>query len=190
MQEGKNKQWKDYCKRVEVERRNADAGKNMTDFLLERRKNFDQMFFGDRAMVSNVDVTASGVPVRNDYMMHAVKNNRGKAAAVCEARQSLMQSNLSRDNYLNKITLSHFTKYTRHHLAKDEVVSDGSRNFELNPRLKGKYDKEGSKVAMVDLNEYLAEGKTLEESTQRVSGKDIRQAAAEMKKRRDREGSR
>lgn len=189
-QEGNNQHWKEYCQRVEEERQAGAKDKSMGDFLIERRKNLDEVLIGDKALVADVDRTQSGKPLKRDYMLHAVKDDRGKAGIVCEARQNLMQSNLSQDNYRNKITLSHFTKFMKHYAVKDEVVADGSRNIALNPKLKEKYGKEGSKAAIVDLNAYLVDGKPLEEAKQKVSGKDARQVMSQLKKQYDREGGR
>ena len=116
------------------------------------------------------------------FLTKQQKDDRGHAGVVMEARQSLMQSNLSKDNFKDKITLSHFTKYIKHFITKDAVVADGSRDIALNPQLKAKYKKEGSKVPVVDLNAYLVDNKTLSESTEKVSGKDTKKVMNEIRK--------
>lgn len=184
MEEGKDKQWKDYCKRVEEERK-VDAPKSsMNDFLLDRRKKLDEMIMNN--VVSENDVTKAGRPIRKDYLAKQAKDERGKAGIVMEARENLMQSNLTKDNFVNKITLSHFTKFIKHFVNKDEVVADGSRNISLNPQFKGKIDKEGSKVAVTDLNQYLVEGKPLDVAKQRVSGKDAHKTMEDINKHYER----
>lgn len=177
---GKDKAWKEYCQRVEEERKAAAPDKDMNTFLLDRRQKLDETIMNN--VVSENDVTEAGKPIRSDYMVKKAKDDRGKAGVVMEARQNLMQSNLTKDNFLHKITLSHFTKFMEHFVKHDEVVADGSRNIALNPKLKDKYKKEGSKVAIVDLNQYLVEDKPLDTAKQKVSGKDARQAMTDLKK--------
>ena len=69
-----------------------------------------------------------------------------------------------------------------HFIRKDDNVADNSRDIELNPQLKRKYNKESSRVDVVDLNKYLVEGKPLDQCKENVSGKDIRKAMKEVNK--------
>lgn len=186
-EEGKDKAWKDYCKRVEEERKATAPEMSTNEFLLARRKKLDDLIMS--SVPGETAVNADGKPIRKDYMLKQAKDDRGHAGVVMEARQNLMQSNLTKDNFNNKITLSHFTKFIRHFVKKDEVVADGSRDISLNPKLKDKYKSGKSKVAVVDLNQYLVDGKPLEEAKQRVNGQDARMAMAEVKKNAERVGS-
>ena len=157
------------------------------EFLLARRKRLDDLIMS--SVPGETQVNADGKPTRKDYMLKQAKDDRGHAGVVMEARQNLMQSNLTKDNFRNKITLSHFTKFIGHFVKKDEVVADGSRDISLNPQLKDKYKGGKSKVAVVDLNQYLVDGKPLDEAKQKVSGQDARMAMAEVKKNAERAGS-
>ncbi len=173
MEAGKDKAWKDYCARVEEERKAKAPEKDMNQFLLQRRADLDKVIADN--VPGNTTVTASGKPILTDYKTKQMTDSRDKACVVMEARQSLMQSNLSKDNFANKITLSHFTKYIPHFIKKDNVVADASRDISLNPVLKDKYQKPNSKVDIVDLNQYLVEDKPLEQATIEGKGKDVRQ---------------
>lgn len=182
--EGKNKAWKDYCKRVEEERKATAPDKDMNEFLSDRRQALDEAIMSGVPSENNRNV--SGKPIRSDYLAKQAKDDRGHAGVVMEGRQSLMQSNLTKDNFANKITLSHFTKYMKHFVDKDNNIADCSRDISLNPEMKRKYDKPGSKVKIVDLNLYLVEGKDLEQSITNAAGKDARKAMAKVKKDNER----
>lgn len=184
MAEGKDGVWKAYCQRVEEERKTAAPNQTMNEFLLARRKTLDETIAATAQ--GETAVNADGKPIKKDYMVKQAKDERGKAGVVMEARQSLMQSNLTKDNYNNKVTLSHFTKYIEHFIKKDEVVADGSRNISLNPQFKGKMNKPNSKTAITDLNMYLVEGKPLETAKQQVRGQDARQVMSEVQKNAER----
>lgn len=186
-EEGKNEAWKNYCQRVEEERKTTAPEMSTNEFLLARRKRLDDLIMS--SVPGETQVNADGKPTRKDYMLKQAKDDRGHAGVVMEARQNLMQSNLTKDNFRNKITLSHFTKFIGHFVKKDEVVADGSRDISLNPQLKDKYKGGKSKVAVVDLNQYLVDGKPLDEAKQKVSGQDARMAMAEVKKNAERAGS-
>lgn len=178
--DGTDQAWNKYCERVEAERKVDAPEQNMTQFLLLRRERLDKAIMENVA--SNNTLNASGKPIRKDYYTKQMTDSRDKAGVVMEARQSLMQSNLTKDNFANKITLSHFTKYMPHFIRKDDNVADNSRDIELNPQLKRKYNKESSRVDVVDLNKYLVEGKPLDQCKENVSGKDIRKAMKEVNK--------
>lgn len=183
-EEGKNEAWKNYCQRVEEERKTTAPEMSTNEFLLARRKKLDDLIMS--SVPGDTEVNADGKPIRKDYMLKQAKDDRGRAGVVMEARQNLMQSNLTTDNIRNKITLSHFTKFIGHFIKKDEVVADGTRDISLNPKLKDKYKSGKSKVAVIDLNQYLVDGKPLEEAKQRVSGQDARRVMAEVKKNAER----
>ena len=144
----------------------------MTQFLLLRRERLDKAILD--SVPSKSTTTESGKPLLKDYYTKQMTDSRDRAGVVMEARQSLMQSNLSKDNFANKITLSHFTKYIPHFIKKDSKVADNSRDITLNPDMKKYYDKPNSDVNIVDLNQYLVEGKPLEQSTIQGKGRDAR----------------
>lgn len=186
MAEGKDGVWKAYCQRVEEERKVSAPQMTTNEFLLARRKNLDEAILS--SAISQNDVNASGKPIRTDYMAKQAKDERGKAGVVMEARQSLMQSNLTKDNFNNKITLSHFTKYIKHFITKDNVAADGSRDISLNPELK----RNAKQMVHTDLNQYLVEGKPLDNATvqYKTSAKDARVEMATLKKNAERKSSR
>lgn len=186
MAEGKDGVWKAYCQRVEEERKVSAPQMTTNEFLLARRKNLDEAILS--SAISQNDVNASGKPIRTDYMAKQAKDERGKAGVVMEARQSLMQSNLTKDNFNNKITLSHFTKYIKHFITKDNVAADGSRDISLNPELK----RNAKQMVHTDLNQYLVEGKPLDNATvqYKTSAKDARVEMATLKKNAERKSGR
>ena len=177
-----SKQYQDYAKRVEEERKAQAPDKSMNDFLLKRRADLDKVILDNisdthRTKIgSTVDDGKDGVKTKNDYLAKRGRDSRSTTAVVSEIRQSLMQSNLTNKNYNDKITLSHFTKYAEHAVKHDSVASDGSRDISLNPRLKDKYKNDNSEVKVTDLNAYLVEGKPLAQCQETVKGKDTRQA--------------
>ena len=178
--DGTDQAWNKYCERVEAERKVQAPEQNMTQFLLLRRERLDKAIMD--AVPSELTTTESGKPIRKDYYTKQMTDHRDKAGVVMEARQSLMQSNLTKDNFANKITLSHFTKYIPHFINKTDKVADNSRDIALNPDMKKYYDKPNSDVNIVDLNKYLVEGKPLEQSTIQGKGKDARQNMEELSK--------
>lgn len=183
-----SKHYKDYVERVEEERKTSAANKTMDDFLSDRREKLDKIILDNIGDTHRTDIGSTvnndkdGVRSRSEYIAKQARDSRSTTAVVSNIRQSLMQSNLSSDNYNHKVTLSHFTKYAEHAVKQDYVASDASRDISLNPQLKEKYKKGDSKVAVVDLNAYLVEGKTLEQSSQQVSGKDARQAMQQVRR--------
>ncbi len=170
--DGSDQAWNKYCERVEAERKVDAPEQNMTQFLLLRRERLDKAILD--SVPSKSTTTESGKPLLKDYYTKQMTDSRDRAGVVMEARQSLMQSNLSKDNFANKITLSHFTKYIPHFIKKDSKVADNSRDITLNPDMKKYYDKPNSDVNIVDLNQYLVEGKPLEQSTIQGKGRDAR----------------
>ena len=176
--DGTDQAWNKYCERVEAERKVQAPEQNMTQFLLLRRERLDKAIMD--AVPSELTRTESGKPIRKDYYTKQMTDSRDKAGVVMEARQSLMQSNLTKDNFANKITLSHFTKYIPHFISKTDKVADNSRDIALNPDMKKYYDKPNSNVGIVDLNQYLVEGKPLEQSTIQGKGKDAHQNMEEL----------
>ena len=177
-QEGKNEYWLNFCNHVEAERQATAPDKDINQFLLDRRYKLDELIMNSTDSVSE---TQSGERIQKDYLLKKAKDDRGKAHIVMEARQNLRQSNLTAEGW-SKITLSHFTKFMEHYLAHDEVVADGSRNIELNPKLKESFKKENSKITIIDLNQYLVEGKSLQDSSFKRSGRDARKAMHEVNK--------
>ena len=170
MEEGKDTAWKNYCHRVEEERKSNAPNKDMNSFLQDRRKQFDEIFLGENSAVSANDMTKGSplvpsVSVKDDYQAKADNDDRGKAGIVCEGRQNLMQSNITKENYSNKITLSHFIRFMKEYVVKDSPLkSDASRDISLNPVLKRKYKNQNSERTVIDMNRYLIEGKSVQES--------------------------
>ena len=183
-----SKQYQNYAKRVEEERKAQAPDMSMNDFLLKRRADLDKVILdniGDthRTKIgSTVDNDKDGVKSRNDYLVKRSRDSRSTTAVVSDIRQSLMQSNLTSENYTDKITLSHFTKYAEHAVKHDSLAADGSRDVSLNPQLKGKYKNGNSDVKVTDLNAYLVEGKPLAQCQETVKGKDARQAMSDIRK--------
>jgi hypothetical protein len=169
--------FKKYAKRVEEERQAAAPDKSMEQFLELRCQNLDKEVLSQIVEDTHVtevgNISKDGIKTKADYMANANKNTRSSSAAIATARQSLQQSNLTKENYTEKMTLSHFTKYVLHFLKKDEVAADGSRDISLNPEYDKKYKKPESKVVVTDLNAYLIDGKPLDQCQQTVRGKDL-----------------
>ena len=166
--------YKNFCKRVEEERQTESPNISMHDYLLARRDELDKMILGEDGFNSLL-TGADKKQHQNNYKIKKLQDDRGRSTFLNEARQSLMQSNLTTDNYIGKMTLTHFKKYIRHFAARDEVVADGSRDISLNPVLKGKYKNENSKMVITDLNQYLIEGKPLDKCQIRVRAADARE---------------
>lgn len=178
--DGTDQAWNKYCERVEAERKVQAPEQNMTQFLLLRRERLDKAIMD--AVPSELTTTQSGKPIRKDYYIKQMTDSRDKAGVVMEARQSLMQSNLTKDNFANKITLSHFTKYIPHFINKHDNVADNSRDIALNPDMKKYYNKPNSDVDIIDLNQYLVDGKPLEQSSIQGKGKDAHKNMEELAK--------
>ena len=94
-----------------------------------------------------------------------------------------MQSNLTRDNYINAITLSHFTEYADMTIAGGDAYKH-SRNIHLNPKLDRHYQKEESKVKTFDMNAALLGGKHVE--GERGAGKDFREHSRKLQEKYER----
>ncbi len=164
------KSYAQYYDRVEKERQQQHPDWNMDRFLLIRREEFDKAVY-----------RTNDAKLKSDYLKHQMGYNpaidRSGAEIVKEARQSLQQSNITPENYTERVTLSHFTKYMEHFAVKDEVCADGSRRSSLNPQFKKKYDDESKKgesiVVVTDLNAYLLGGKSLKDSQEKMTGKDF-----------------
>lgn len=178
-----------YSDRVEQERLKENPEMPMHEYLLQRRNRLDDMIMGENSKAgigltptytTHVSKTKQervmddgklGVKIVGDYKEYAADDNRAFAAIVANARQSLMQSNLTRDNYCNKATLTHFMKYMDHYICKDEYVSDATRDGSLNPALKKNRNKDGSQYKVINLNEYLF---TDTKDSTKVTGRELR----------------
>jgi len=167
-----DKSYETYYQRVEQERLKEAPDKSMSQYLLDRREKFDEIV-----------MRTTDTRLKTDYMQHKTRvineqeqvdyKARGHAKIVGEARRSLMESNLTPENFTGAITLTHFGKYMEHYVVADEVVADGSRRAELNPQYKDKAKKEGSKSVMTDLNAYLVEGKDLKDCQEVVPSREL-----------------
>ena len=164
--------WIDYNNRVDAERKAQNEKKgqdlDMWDFLTERRQAFDEIV-QNKQLVSRVVDESTGrqtekviscLAVTDDYKEHRVEDPEN-AKVVRAARQSLWKSNLTSDNYQDKVTLSHFTDYTQQFVAGNDFVADGTRDISQNPELKRDIIREnansGSKYFVTDLNDFYFE---------------------------------
>ena len=181
-EEGKNQQWLNYCARVEEERKVAAPDKDMNQFLLDRRAKLDEVIESNISHMKNGD-TKDLPRIKKDYEIRKAKDTRSHAMIIGEVRQSLMQSNLTRDNYINAITLSHFTEYADMTIAGGDAYKH-SRNIHLNPKLDRHYQKEGSRVSTFDMNAALLGGKHIE--GERGAGKDFREHSRKLQERYER----
>ena len=153
--------WINYNNRVDEERKAKypDNKVDMYDFLTERRQKLDKTVEDAKAAKINVaGRSLEGSEVAKDYAKH--QDNPGMSAVICGARESLMQSNLTSQNYNDKLTLSHFTEYVGHYAKSDEFVSDGTRDIQQNPQKNMKRDIVDEKTnpnksyLVLDLNDY------------------------------------
>ncbi len=153
--------WINYNNRVDEERKAKypDNKVDMYDFLTERRQKLDKTIEDAKAAKINVaGRSLEGSEVAKDYAKH--QDNPGMSAVICGARESLMQSNLTSQNYNDKLTLSHFTEYVGHYAQSDEFVSDGTRDIQQNPQKNMKRDIVDEKAnpnksyLVLDLNDY------------------------------------
>ena len=181
-EEGKNQQWLNYCARVEEERKVAAPDKDMNQFLLDRRAKLDEVIESNISHMKNGD-TKDLPRIKKDYEIRKAKDTRSHAMIIGEVRQSLMQSNLTRDNYVNAITLSHFTQYADMTIAGGDAYKH-SRDISLNPKLDRHYQKEGSKVSTYDMNAALLGGKHVE--GERGAGRDFREHSRKLQEKYER----
>ncbi len=181
-EEGKNQQWLNYCARVEEERKVAAPDKDMNQFLLDRRAKLDEVIESNISHMKNGD-TKDLPRIKKDYEIRKAKDTRSHAMIIGEVRQSLMQSNLTRDNYVNAITLSHFTEYADMTIAGGDAYKH-SRDISLNPKLDRHYQKEGSRVSAFDMNAALLGGKHIE--GERGAGRDFITHSKELQKKYER----
>ncbi len=154
--------YKSYYARVEQERlQQPDPQPEMDTFLQQRRENLEKVM-AERGM--------------------------DKTMTVERVRENLMQSNITEENFTQVITLSHFTKWAKHVVAKDEVAADGSKSLRKGP-VKFKRENEDKKVVITDVNKYLVEGKELSDPDVQhtVARRDIRDHITKLEKTYDRQ---
>ena len=166
--EPKQESYDAYYARVEKERVKEAPDLSMYDYLLLRRKQLDE-FVDSKLGVLKEEELGNAFPrvkCKADYMRRAVQDTRAGAVIIGKARESLMQSNLTHENFTGAITLTHFKKYLDHYIAQDVMVADGTRDFSQNPTLK----TNGDRIEIYDLNAYLVEGKSKGESN--IEGRD------------------
>jgi len=173
--------WINYNNRVDEERKATGRDIDMYDFLTERREKFDEIFnglsnehyttFGSQVKIENGEPVMDKyghevtVPVqirtKDDYEKHS--DTPGTAVIVAQARESVMKSNITTENYLGKMTLSHFTDYAKHYVDSDEYVGAGTRDIRKNPSFKRPCFRKGeestselnnSEYKVMDLNGY------------------------------------
>ncbi|MFI3241549.1 MAG: hypothetical protein R3Y43_03185 [Alphaproteobacteria bacterium] len=136
--EATKKHYDNYATRVEAERQSEAPSVDMDKYLLKRKIEF------------NKKLTSAGMSTKPEERKEGIN----------QARQSLNESNISRTNMNNTITLTHFGDYATMTTSNDDrgKVIKGSRRPDLNPDM-SKY-KENSTVEIYDINQYLFEGKT------------------------------
>ena len=143
---------KAYCGRVIKEHHKEGLHRSMTEYLLRRLRRLDRLVKELRTQPNNA--TFDPQVMLNDYSDHLTGRKSGGRAGseiVKKARQSLMQSNLEKENYVKRFTLTHFLKYMKHFIKGDEMVSDSTRNMSLNPDLK----RSSNPVQIRDLNDII-----------------------------------
>ena len=72
-EEGKNEAWKNYCQRVEEERKTTAPEMSTNEFLLARRKRLDDLIMS--SVPGETQVNADGKPTRKDYMLKQAKDD-------------------------------------------------------------------------------------------------------------------
>lgn len=157
-----------YYARVEKERVKEAPDLSMNEYLMLRRKQLDEFVSTHLSSLKEAQLGNAFLPVKckANYMESTIKDTRSGAVIIGKARESLMQSNLTHENFTDAITLTHFKKYLGHYIAQDVMVADGTRDFTQNPTLK----TNGDRIEIYDLNAYLVEGKSKGESN--IQGKD------------------
>lgn len=174
--------WISYNNRVDAERQATGRDIDMYDFLVERRAEFDKL----HSSLSDNHYTTVGrklaikdgrpvldehgkqvsvpyqVQTAKDYQEH--KDNPSMAAIVAQEREIIQKSNLTTENYTEKMTLSHFTQMANWILNNDDRAGIGSQDIVKNPTFKrrifeaGKDDeviKNPSHVKIFDMNVEL-----------------------------------
>ena len=138
------KAYKKYYGMVETEFKAEPESKQQlgfTAYMMLRKNEFDKIVSQTRVLEK--DKNNPSVTAGKKYKENLIKRRneaRVWEPVVVETRRSWKSSNLSPEN-MNKLTLTHFTKYLTHVAAQDEYVSDGSRNPDLNIDFK-KHPKE------------------------------------------------
>ncbi|MBR2923137.1 MAG: hypothetical protein IKC10_07470 [Alphaproteobacteria bacterium] len=127
------KRYNEYYGMVEAELMADDKRKDigMTAYLRLRKYEFDKIMCDIPKESSYLDPKGEKQKEYLDKIKTEGNDVRVWADDTKKTREAWQQSNLSLDNK-KKLTLSHFTKYLTHVKAKDEYVSDGSRNPDLN----------------------------------------------------------
>ena len=183
-----DKSFQDYCKRVEAERKSTAPKATMEDFLVTRQATLDKEVL---SVIGNTHEVQDGelnkdIKTKANYMRGCNTGNRGSTAIIAKGRESLMQSNLTSENYTGRMTLSHFTKYIHAFINNkgNDIVADGSRDISLNPQsqFKRSREKPNSNVGVTDMNAYLIENKSLSESRVEVKGRDIEKQMDKVRK--------
>ena len=154
-----------YYKRVAKERSLEGSHQSITDYLLRRRKRLDEMVQLLKHQPNNA--TFDPKIMLEDYSDHLTGRKSGGRAGseiVTKTRQSLMQSNLTPENYVKRLTLTHFLRYMKHFIEGNELFSDGSRDMSLNPSLK----RNSNHISTHDVNDAILSGK-IERAPKRVT---------------------
>ncbi len=153
-----------YYDRIESERKVEAPDLSMTDYLLARREKLDKLVATIETQANNASFDPT--KCRADYMTRKIKDQRAGAEIVAKSRQSLQQSNLTHENYNQKVTLTHFLKYMEYYIKGSDVVADGSRDMTLNPELK----RDNRVIHTYDINKILLEGKDPSSDDSKLTG--------------------
>ena len=117
---------KKYAARVAAEKNAKNPDMTMKDFLIQRREELDKTI---EVSTQSNNTSKTGVDVRRDYHLKSLMGERDKSHAVMEAREGLMKSNLTAENYNEKMTLSQFTTYTEDFWRKGNMQKHSRSDY-------------------------------------------------------------
>ena len=150
---------KKYAARVAAEKNAKNPDMTMKDFLIQRREELDKTI---KVSTQSNNTSKTGVDVRRDYHLKSLMGKRDKSYAVMEAREGLMKSNLTAENYNEKMTLSQFTTYTEDFWRKGNMqkhsrsdYNDPKHVIDLNTALFGNETKNNAGKSNQQANQMV-----------------------------------
>ena len=150
---------KKYAARVAAEKNAKNPDMTMKDFLIQRREELDKTI---KVSTQSNNTSKTGVDVRRDYHLKSLMGKRDKSHAVMEAREGLMKSNLTAENYNEKMTLSQFTTYTEDFWRKGNMqkhsrsdYNDPKHVIDLNTALFGNETKNNAGKSNQQANQMV-----------------------------------
>ena len=150
---------KKYAARVAAEKNAKNPDMTMKDFLIQRREELDKTI---EVSTQSNNTSKTGVDVRRDYHLKSLMGKRDKSHAVMEAREGLMKSNLTAENYNEKMTLSQFTTYTEDFWRKGNMqkhsrsdYNDPKHVIDLNTALFGNETKNNAGKSNQQANQMV-----------------------------------